>query len=203
MEIWLFWIFNPIIAYSIGSIPFAIMISQCVANTDITQLGSGNMGAANVAREIGLQWGLLTLLLDMLKGFLPVFIVNHYFDSMNEIMLSTVCLATVLGHQYSLFRRFHGGKGVATALGIFLAISPVSVGIALSLFIIVVAVSDFVSLGSLVAVCATPIILFFLKKSDYMIITALIMAGLICIQHRDNLKRLLNRKERGWRRRSS
>jgi glycerol-3-phosphate acyltransferase PlsY len=200
MGIWLYWILTPTIAYFIGSIPFGIIISQCVANIDITQRGSGNMGATNVAREIGIQWGLLTLLLDLIKGFFPVYIVNRYFNSMGEVMLFTVCLAALLGHQFSLFRRFNGGKGVATAWGIFLAVSPGSAGIALGIFIIVVIVSDFVSLGSMIASCAMPVILLLFKKSDFMIITSLIMAGLICIRHRDNLKRILNGKESGWRR---
>jgi glycerol-3-phosphate acyltransferase PlsY len=112
-------------AYLLGSIPFGKLIAKRVAHINITQRGSGNIGATNVARELGITWGLVTLLLDMLKGFLPVFLYAHYILQAGiefETCLSAIGLAALLGHQFSIFMRFRGGKGVATAIGIYLVI---------------------------------------------------------------------------------
>jgi glycerol-3-phosphate acyltransferase PlsY len=186
-------------SYVIGSIPFGVLVSRTSANTDITQRGSSNIGATNVARELGLKWGLVTLMLDLLKGFIPVFLFYQYSDSFPNYGIFIVSLSPFLGHQFSLFRGFHGGKGVSTALGIFLAISPVSAGTAVCVFILTVYLTDFVSLGSIIGACSMPLILFLFGGSKYLILGSLIMCALICIKHKDNICRLLKGKERKWR----
>ncbi|MFC1868048.1 glycerol-3-phosphate 1-O-acyltransferase PlsY [Thermodesulfobacteriota bacterium] len=198
---WPYSILIPIASFFIGSIPFGALISQRVAKIDITRKGSGNIGATNVARELGLKWGLVTLALDLLKGFTPTYIFSHYFNAYNETGLFIVCLAILLGHQYSPLQKFRGGKGVATALGIFLAISPVLALIALLIFVVTVYASDFVSLGSMIAACAMPLSLLLHRKSDHLVVASLIMAALICLKHRDNIRRLLSGEERRWRKR--
>ena len=201
-----YWIIIVVIfSYLIGAIPFGALISLKIAKIDITKRGSGNIGATNVAREVGLSLGLITLLLDLMKGFVPAYIFSRYFNTASyfEMGLSVVSMSTLLGHQFSIFRRLHGGKGVATALGVFLAISPVPAIITLSLFIIAVYISDYVSMGSLLASAAMPPVLLVCGYPKIIIFTSLLMAIMIFLKHRDNIQRLLNRDERRWRKGTS
>jgi glycerol-3-phosphate acyltransferase PlsY len=193
-------------AYLLGSVPFGKLISKKAAHIDITNRGSGNIGATNVAREIGIKWGLLTLLLDVLKGFIPVILFARYASQaapLQEFGLSAVGLSALLGHQFSLFLRFRGGKGVGTALGIYLGISPLSSLLAILLFFIVVTKWNFVSLGSISAAAAMPILLSIFGKPLPVFIGALVAAALICIKHMDNIHRLVKGKERKWREKNS
>ena len=192
------WILFSVLSYLIASVPFGKLISRRVADIDITRRGSGNIGATNVARELGLGWGVVTLFLDLLKGFIPTYSVQ-YLLPYSEMGMAAVALSALLGHQFSLFLRFHGGKGVATALGIFLAISPVACLLSLLAFILTVYLSDFVSLGSMIAALIMPLWLLILQKGNGLILCSILMAGLICIQHRDNVKRLVRGEERRWR----
>jgi glycerol-3-phosphate acyltransferase PlsY len=188
-------------AYVFGSTPFGKLVAKGVARIDITQQGSKNIGATNVARELGLKWGLLTLILDMLKGFLPVFLYGFYASPGSieyTLGLSVVALAPLLGHQFSLFMGFHGGKGVATAFGIYLAISPISCVLALLLFLLTVYKWDFVSLGSMVSASALPVFLTLFGRPWPLVIGALFAAALICLSHRENIQRLVSGEERKW-----
>ncbi len=189
-------------AYLLGSIPFGKLIAKRVARINITQRGSGNIGATNVARELGITWGLVTLLLDMLKGFLPVFLYAHYILQAGiefETCLSAIGLAALLGHQFSIFMRFRGGKGVATAIGIYLVISPLACLIAVIVFILTVYKWDFVSLGSMLAAIVMPGLLALFGKSQPLVATSIIVAALICFKHKGNIKRLVKGEERKWR----
>ena len=137
------WMVYFVGAFILGSIPFGQIVSKRVASIDITTRGSGNIGATNVAREIGMKWGIVTLLLDMLKGFVPVL---RWYDVPSggrggtgfSVLLGCGAMCSG-GHQFSCFRRFRGGKGVATALGVYLCISPLSTFLALVLFVLIVA----------------------------------------------------------------
>lgn len=189
-------------AYLLGSIPFGKLIAKRVARINITQRGSGNIGATNVARELGITWGLVTLLLDMLKGFLPVFLYAHYILQAGiefETCLSAIGLAALLGHQFSIFMRFRGGKGVATAIGIYLVISPLACLMAVIVFILTVYKWDFVSLGSMLAAIVMPGLLALFGKSQPLVTTSIIVAALICFKHKGNIKRLVKGEERKWR----
>ncbi len=189
-------------AYLLGSIPFGKLIAKQVARINITQRGSGNIGATNVARELGITWGLVTLLLDMLKGFLPVFLYAHYILQVGiefEVCLSAIGLAALLGHQFSIFMRFSGGKGVATAIGIYLVISPLACLMAIIVFILTVYKWDFVSLGSMLAAIVMPVLLALFGKSQPLVTTSIIVAALICFKHKSNIKRLVKGEERKWR----
>jgi glycerol-3-phosphate acyltransferase PlsY len=188
-------------AYLLGSIPFGKLIAKRVARINITQRGSGNIGATNVARELGITWGLVTLLLDMLKGFLPAFFYAHYILQAGiefETCLSAIGLGALLGHQFSIFMRFRGGKGVATAIGIYLVISPLACLITVIVFILTVYKWDFVSLGSMLAAIVMPVLLALFGKSQPLVTTSIIVAALICFKHKGNIKRLFKGEERKW-----
>jgi glycerol-3-phosphate acyltransferase PlsY len=180
-----------------GSIPFGRLIGQWVSGIDVTQRGSGNIGATNVARVIGLKWGILTLFVDGLKGFLPLSLLALLFPQ-SEAILALMGLAALLGHQYSVYLRFRGGKGFATALGVYLALSPAACLVSLLVFVITVYGWRYVSVGSIVSSCVMPLTLLVLGESSGLIIVTLIMAVLICINHRDNLYRLAQGQERKW-----
>jgi glycerol-3-phosphate acyltransferase PlsY len=189
-------------AYLLGAIPFGKLIARRVARIDITHRGSGNIGATNVARELGIVWGVITLILDMLKGFLPAFLYARYFLQAGfefEICLSAIGVSALLGHQFSIFMGFRGGKGVATAIGIYLALSPLACLIAVIIFILTVYIWDFISLGSMLAAILMPVLLAFFGTPQPIMTSSIIVAALICFAHRGNIKRLLKGKERKWR----
>ena len=192
-------------AYLFGSIPFGKIIAGRVAHIDITQKGSGNIGATNVARELSVKWGILTLVLDMLKGFVPVVLfacLAPQAGTGHETGLFVVGLSALLGHQFSVFLSFRGGKGVGTALGIYLAISPLSCLAALLLFILIVCIWDFVSLASIISAFAMPVLFALFGKTPPLVIGTVIAAILILIKHKDNIQRLVKGDERKWRERN-
>jgi acyl phosphate:glycerol-3-phosphate acyltransferase len=191
-------IFFLFLAYIAGAIPFGQIISRKIAGIDITHKGSGNIGATNVAREIGIKWGLLTLLLDLLKGFIPVYITKNYIIDVEGFFLITVSLAVLLGHSFSPFLRFRGGKGVSAALGIFLALSPASAIISLCAFFVTVYFSNYISLGSIVGACIMPFTLCLLDKPAALTITAFITTILILVTHSGNITRIIKGEERKW-----
>lgn len=193
-----FYFMFPLATYLLASIPFGSIIGRRIANVDITDRGSGNIGATNVARELGLKWGIITLILDLLKGFVPLYIANYLLFSDNTIIL-LISISSLLGHQFSIFLKMKGGKGVATAAGIFLALSPAALLVAVILFVLTVYLSDIISAGSIVAVCSMPLILLMFGKPSPLIIISIITAILICIAHGNNIKRILDGKERKWR----
>lgn len=185
-------------AFTLGALPFGKLIARIAAGLDITRHGSGNIGATNVARTIGVKWGLLTLVLDALKGFLPVFLFSYLFSGA-PLGPSLGGLCALLGHQFSPFLKFRGGKGVAAALGMYLAVAPVPCLLAMALFVVVVYFSNFVSLGSMISAGAIPLLLLMGGKSAGVVLIACAMAILVCLKHRDNLGRLLKGQERKWR----
>jgi glycerol-3-phosphate acyltransferase PlsY len=194
------WITLFVLAFLLGAIPFGRLISQWVARIDITKRGSGNIGATNVARELGLKWGILTLLLDLLKGLVPTLLFDRLYPGASWA-LSVTGLCALLGHQFTPFLGFRGGKGVATALGVYLAISPLGCLAAAVVFVLTVSVWDFISLGSMAGACSVPVFFAILGLPVELILASLIAAGLICLKHKDNIGRLLAGNERKWRNR--
>lgn len=191
-------------AYLLGSIPFGLLIGKKVQRLDITKAGSGNIGATNVAREVGLKWGIITLLADTLKGFIPVAFAYYLLGSsteINEALKGMVGFSALLGHQFSVYNRFKGGKGVATCLGVFLAISPISCLLSAIVFFVLVYLWRYISLGSISAALSMPIWLYLVGHSTSMILLSVIMSLLITVQHRENIKRLIQGNERRWERR--
>ena len=174
--------------YLTGSIPTGVILSKLFGTKDIRQEGSGNIGATNVYRVSGAKLGILTLLGDVLKGFIPVALTCSLMDS--EIWIAVVAFSTFLGHLFSIFLKFRGGKGVATALGIFLVIAPLMVLCVIIVFILVVMTWKYVSLGSLVASAILPV---FLCAAGYNIVyvnLSLFIGCLIFYRHWENIRRL-------------
>ena len=196
---WILFLALLITAYLLGSIPFGLLISRRVRKLDITKAGSGNIGAANVAREVGLKWGIVTLFLDTAKGFIPVMCAWYLFNSsteINEALIGMIGLAALLGHQFSLYHHFKGGKGVATYLGVFLAISPISCLLCGIIYCICVWIWRYSSLGSIVASLAMPLCLYLMDHSTIIIILSLILSFLVIFKHRENIRRLVQGNER-------
>ena len=188
-------------AYIAGSIPFGKIIARYVARIDITKRGSGNIGATNVARELGMKWGILTLVFDVLKGFAPVVLFSHFATQtafLHEAAFVGIGICALLGHMFPIFLGFQGGKGVATALGVYLAISPLSFLCSLVLFIIIVWIWSYISFGSILAAAGMPLFLILFGKPQPLIIGSLIMAALIWYKHKVNIQGLIRGEERRW-----
>ncbi|MCB1147007.1 MAG: glycerol-3-phosphate 1-O-acyltransferase PlsY [Leptospiraceae bacterium] len=192
------------LGYLFGSFPTAYIVAR-FHKIDIRKEGSGNVGATNTMRILGAKWGVLVLVIDALKGFLPVFAVFHIkkyyslelpFNARELAMLAGV--AAMLGHIYPVWLRFQGGKGVATGLGMMLALAPEIVAPALVIFLLTVSISKFVSLGSLFASASLPFFffLFFEYSTETVLFWFLVLVVLfVWIKHRSNLKRLLDGNE--------
>jgi len=188
-------------AYLLGAVPFGKIIAGMVAQIDITQRGSKNIGATNVARELGFKWGLLTLALDVLKGLVPILVFSACSfkgDISSQMALAVVSLCPLLGHQFSIFMGFRGGKGVATALGIYMALSPIACVLGLLVFLLVVLKWDFISLGSMVSAGSIPIFLTLFHQPKPVVFASLVMAALIYFRHGENVLRLVRGEERKW-----
>lgn len=180
-------------AYLCGAIPFAYIFSKLFAGVDIRTVGSGNPGATNVFRAVGKKAGIITFIFDALKGFLPVFFAACIDPSFYYALI--IAFAAMLGHMFTVFLRFKGGKGIATGLGIFLALIPVPALIALAVFIIVLLLTGYVAVASILATIAIPVIALILNYSWEAIIFSLIMAIIVIYKHRSNIKRLINGTE--------
>jgi glycerol-3-phosphate acyltransferase PlsY len=176
-----------VFAYLLGSVPVGVLLAR-MKGADPRKVGSGNIGATNVMRAAGKTTGALTLAGDILKGLLPV--VVAFVLGEPAMVVAAVGLAAFLGHLFPLFLKFKGGKGVATALGVYLALDPFAVVITVIVFVLVLLKWRFVSLGSLVGVAAMPLLLYLLNAPDYYIYLALVIGTLIFIKHKDNIRRL-------------
>ncbi len=176
------------IAYLVGSIPFGLLISQALGRVDIRQFGSGNIGTANVLRIVGKRAAGLTLLGDLLKGLLPTGAALLLGGS--ELLVAAVGMAAVIGHNWPIYLRFAGGKGVATTFGALLAMMPLPALLGLLVWVAVLLVFRYTSLAAMVAsICIPPVIFFSAGPGPYL--TFSVIAGiLIFVRHRDNIKRL-------------
>lgn len=174
-------------SYLLGAIPTGLLLARA-AGVDIRATGSGNIGATNVYRTLGRGVGLLTLVLDCLKGLLPVLVARQL--ELGDPLVAAAGTAAFLGHVYTVFLGFKGGKGVATALGIFLGVSPASVGVALCIFITLVAATRYISLGSMVAAGAMPFIVLLLDRRPLIVAMSAVITLLIIWKHRENIARL-------------
>jgi glycerol-3-phosphate acyltransferase PlsY len=182
-----------ILAYLLGSIPTGVILAKAFGNIDIRTQGSKNIGATNVFRTAGKKLGVITLLGDILKGLIPVAIARGTLDS--YFWSGAVALAAFLGHLYPIFLKFKGGKGIATGLGVFLALSPLPAILSLLVFGAVVYRWRYVSVGSLSATAAFLFLLALLNPHRIYIPFALIIGVLIFYRHRENIERLLSGRE--------
>lgn len=176
-----------IAAYLIGSIPTGLLLAKAWG-VDIRSTGSGNIGATNVYRTVGRKLGILTLVGDCLKGLLPVLAAKALGFSLP--LVAAVALAAFLGHVYTVFLGFKGGKGVATALGVFLAVSPLSILCAFAVFALVLYRSSYVSLASITAAAVVPVIITVKEGSVELIVMSVIVSAIVIYRHKENIKRL-------------
>ncbi len=184
------------LAYLLGSVPFGLVIGKTFCGIDPRTAGSGNVGATNVARLCGTKWGVLTLACDLLKGFLPVLLYARQSGTLGD-MCYPIGLAVILGHMFSCFLKFRGGKGVATTVGVFLAVAPVQLVVAGLACIAVIWRTGFVSAGSLTLVVLLPVLLLF-TGTWAMFGLSLLVGGLVVYAHRENIRRLMRGEEKPW-----
>ena len=174
-------------AYLIGSIPFALILSRRWG-ADLRRVGSGNLGAANVMRTSGVSAGVLVAALDMAKGAASVWIAARVSDGAE--LPAAAGLAAILGHVYPIWLRFRGGKGVATACGVFSMLTPLAVPLVLALFAVTVWFTQYISLGSVLASMALPPLAYALGSPGPAVIAAGAAAAIIVFRHRSNVLRV-------------
>jgi glycerol-3-phosphate acyltransferase PlsY len=185
----------PIVAYALGSIPFGLLIVKARGGPDIRAVGSGNIGAANVSRNAGRFAGILTLLLDAAKGYLAVWLAARWTNGNIRWMMVAAILA-VVGHMFTMWLNFQGGKGVATGLGVFLPICWQAVVAAAVLWLIVVVFWRYASLGSISAAAALPILIYILyapghAPPEFVSFGTLLICVLVVAKHKSNVERLV------------
>jgi len=198
-----------VVSYLLGSIPFGYLLVRIFRGEDVRKTGSGNIGATNVARTGSRGLAIATLLLDALKGYIAVAHVFHFASHHPDhvpdfgphavyILAALAALFALLGHMFPIWLRFKGGKGVATAVGAFLGIAPAAIAVVLVLFVAIVAVTRYVSLGSMVGAAVFPPAAWWLNPETRSPTVMLLIAAsslLIIARHKDNIRRLLAGKE--------
>ncbi|HZA56211.1 MAG TPA: glycerol-3-phosphate 1-O-acyltransferase PlsY [Candidatus Udaeobacter sp.] len=177
-----------LVAYLLGSIPTGYVLGSR-AGVDVRKAGSGNVGATNVARVVGKRHGLLTLIGDTAKGLIPVLLAGQ-LNSTTEV-IALVAVAAFLGHLYPVFLKFHGGKGVATALGVLLGLAPLATVVLIAIFVLIVVTSRLVSLSSMIAAALAPLALWWFSYPPVLVGASALLAVMIILRHRGNIQRLL------------
>ena len=196
------YIIVALVSYLLGSIPFGYILVKLFLKQDIRATGSGNIGATNVARSGAKGLAVATLLLDALKGFVAVALARHVaytiWDPYEfgiqpiERLMALAALMAVLGHMFPVWLKLKGGKGVATAVGAFAMLAPGSIVLVFLLFLVTVAITHFVSLGSILAAAVFPILAYFLERVSAVPLVLVALASLLIIlKHHENIRRLL------------
>lgn len=182
-----------IACYILGAIPFGLIVGKIAKGIDIRQYGSGNIGASNVLRTLGTGPALLVFVLDTAKGLIAVLICRAL--ALNEYWTVVGALLSVFGHTFSVFLKFKGGKGVATSLGVIIGLCPVIAAIAFGLWLLIVGVTRYISLASIVAAVSVPLQMVLWRSMDvhpaYQVLAG-VAAFAIVLKHRSNIARLLN-----------
>ena len=189
----------PVAAYLLGSIPFGLLVVKALGGPDIREIGSGNIGAANVTRNAGKLAGALTLVLDAAKGYLAVWLASRYTAGNIRWMMVAAFFA-VIGHMFPVWLGFKGGKGVATGLGVFVPICWQAVAAGIALWLLVVIFWRYSSLGSISAAAALPIFVYLLYAPGHAppeVVTfgTVVIAVLVIFKHRSNIERLIAGEE--------
>jgi len=194
MSVWNFIITLLLLAYLLGSIPFGLIVVRIVKKMDIREYGSGNIGVTNVTRLMGKKWGGLVLLLDGLKGAIPVLLAKFLFP-FSDLVPVMVAIVAVLGHVFPIYLKFKGGKGVATTIAVLFALNWI-LGLCLILtWYAVFLISRISAISSLVAMMVTTLLSTFIASFEVMIMCT-ILTIIIVVRHRSNIKLLLAGKER-------
>ena len=191
-----------LIAYVLGSIPNALWVGKTFKNIDVREHGSKNTGSTNAARVLGAKLGIFTLILDILKGALPTYLgivlganLLTRITGIDKLDIIVIGMAAILGHTFSLFLKFKGGKAVATTLGVFLVLVPYAILILLVVFFVIFGLTKYVSLASIVSAVALPITVYLTTRHIPLTILGIIIGLLVIIRHKENIKRLINGTE--------
>src|ERR1700732_826420 len=196
MAVMVLYLIVAVVSFLLGSIPFGYVLVRVFRGEDIRQTGSGNIGATNVARSGAKGLGIATLLLDCSKAFLAVKIAQHIAPGNYDLAVATA-VAAILGHVFPIWLGFRGGKGVASALGVFLALSPAAAGCAFAIFLVIFLITHYVSLASIIGSACFPLFGFYFVP----VRTPIVIAGfffipvLIIVKHHENIRRLLRGTE--------
>jgi glycerol-3-phosphate acyltransferase PlsY len=188
-------------AYLLGAVPSGLIVGRA-RGVDIRSVGSGNIGATNVVRVLGKKWGAVTFVCDASKGFVPAFVfpflAGRFCEDFPSRYLAVVCAClAIAGHNWPLYLRFKGGKGVATSAGALLGIAPTAMGIGLAAWLVMFTVTRYVSVASLTAATVLPVSAWLLyAKDDFLIpITLTVLSALIMFRHKANIRRLMEGTE--------
>ncbi len=192
-----FEIISAVLAYLLGSIPTAVWYGKIFHGIDIRDFGSGNAGATNSLRTLGKKAGIIVLIIDFLKGMLAVTLFSMIYPQIQEwsILLSGVLV--ILGHIFPIFAQFRGGKGVATAMGVLVGLMPMAALGCFIVFLLIVLLTKYVSLGSIIGALAFPLQITFIYATDNypLIVFSWVVFLILTIMHRQNIKRLLSGTE--------
>lgn len=190
-----------VLAYLLGSMPFAVWIGQLFYHIDVREHGSGNAGATNAMRVLGKKAGISVLLLDILKGSFAVYMVNfadYNYGTIEFVNLQLVLgISALFGHIFPIYAGFRGGKGIATLLGVVIALNPAAAFYSCVIFVLVLSLTRYVSLASMVASIAFPLYVTFIEKTLFlsMIIFSFFITVLVIITHQKNIERLIRKEE--------
>ncbi len=189
-------VLSALIAYLLGGLPFGYWFIRLTSGKDIRTMGSGNIGATNVQRTAGLKAGLIVLVLDILKGFVAVWIASRLTDD-DPVAVGLSAFAVMLGHCYPVFLNFQGGKAVACYIGVFLFLAPIPFIIITIIFVATVALSKHISLGSMLGALSFPITYWLMNNPPMpLLVSAIASSALIIYRHRSNIERLRKGEER-------
>ncbi|OIO70852.1 MAG: acyl-phosphate glycerol 3-phosphate acyltransferase [Zetaproteobacteria bacterium CG1_02_49_23] len=180
-------------AYLLGAVPFGLVLSRMISQRDPREFGSGNIGATNAMRTGGKKVGILTLLADIAKSLLPVGLA--VWAELPEIWIAAIALATFIGHLFPVYLKFKGGKGVATMLGAMLPWQPWAAALGFAVWLVLILVSRYVSLASVIAALWLPLLVSWTGGSMAALIVSMIFASLVTLKHASNIRRLINGTE--------
>lgn len=188
---------STLLAYLLGSIPFGYLIVRWQKGVNVRATGSGSIGATNVMRSLGVAGFVGTFILDVGKGTVAVLLAAR-LTGHDPHWIAVAATVAILGHCFPVWLGFRGGKGVATGVGVFIALAPIQVGLALAVFAVMLAIWRYVSLASITATAAFPVLVYFLKKPPPplpIVLGAAAAAAIIIAKHHGNIRRLLNGTE--------
>ncbi|MBM4055777.1 MAG: glycerol-3-phosphate 1-O-acyltransferase PlsY [Planctomycetes bacterium] len=191
----------PVLFYFIGSIPFGFIVAKLAKGVDIRQVGSGNPGATNVWRVLGKKYGILVFILDMMKGFLPVFIFDYVTPGQGRNVFTLLCaIGAILGHTFPVFLGFKGGKAAATGCGVFIWLSPIPLFISAAAWVLTTFISRYVSLGSMVSSVILIICIILINKEPFgsglpITLFSIFISVFLIIRHKSNIKRIISGTE--------
>jgi len=187
-----------LLTYLLGSIPVGYLLVKYATGKNILKQGSGNIGSTNVGRVAGNKWSLATQLLDMLKGLLPVglfLLFSAHYNMQSDVLVYLFALAAILGHNFSIFLRFKGGKGVNTTLGAAVLLAPIAVFSSVAVYFVVKWLFKYVSVGSMVLAFSMPVVEWIQNGASNTFYFLLLCFLLILLRHQSNIRRLLSKKE--------